>query len=60
MRSHYGPWATLTWISLAHGWDDVDASTIALAADAHYLERIDDAGSLLAGGLSQRLLRRLG
>jgi hypothetical protein len=61
VRSLYGPWATLGWISLADSWEDVDASTAALGADATYLERIDDAGQLfLAGSASQRLLRRLG
>ena len=61
VRGLYGPWATLAWISLADTWDEVDASTVALAADATYLERIDDAGELLlAGSVSRRLLRRLG
>jgi hypothetical protein len=61
VRGLYGPWATLAWISLADTWDEVDASTDALAADATYLERIDDAGELLlAGSVSRRLLRRLG
>jgi hypothetical protein len=61
VRSLYGPWATLGWISLADSWEDLDASTAALATDATYLERIDDAGQLfLAGSASQRLLRRLG
>ncbi|HEY5874906.1 MAG TPA: hypothetical protein VIT64_06375 [Ilumatobacteraceae bacterium] len=60
VRGLYGPWATLGWISLADTWDEVDASTDALAADATYLERIDDAGELLlAGSVSRRLLRRL-
>ena len=61
VRALYGPYATLAWISLADTWDEVDASTVALAADATYLERIDDAGELLlAGTVSRRLLRRLG
>lgn len=60
VRSLYGPWATLLWISLAGTWDDVDASTAAVAADATYLERIDDAGPLfLPGSAAQHLLRRL-
>jgi hypothetical protein len=60
VRGLYGPWATVGWISLADSWEDIDASTAALAADASYLERIDDAGQLfLSGSASQRLLRRL-
>jgi hypothetical protein len=60
VRSLYGPWATLIWISVADSWDDVDASAAALTADATYLERIDDAGPLfLAGSAEQHLLRRL-
>ena len=61
VRSLYGPWATLAWISVTDAWDDIDSSTAAIAADATYLERIDDAGPLfLPGSVSQRLLRRLG
>ena len=61
VRGLYGPCATLAWISLADTWDEVDAATVALAADATYLERIDDGGEvLLAGSVSRRLLRRLG
>jgi hypothetical protein len=61
VRGLYGPWATVGWINLADSWEDIDASTAALAADASYLERIDDAGQLfLAGSASQRLFRRLG
>ncbi len=60
VRSLYGPWATLVWIHLADSWDDVDASSATLTADATYLERVDDAGPLfLAGSAAQRLLRRL-
>jgi hypothetical protein len=61
VRGLYGPWATVAWINLADSWEDIDASTAALAADSSYLERIDDAGQLfLEGSASQRLLRRLG
>jgi hypothetical protein len=61
VRSLYGPWATLAWVQLADSWEDVDAAVASLAADATYLERIDDAGQLfLAGSASQSLARRLG
>ena len=61
VRSLYGPWASLAWISLAESMDEVDGATAAMAADAGYLERIDDGGPLfLPGSASQRLLRRLG
>ncbi len=60
VRSLYGPGGSLTWISLADSWEDVDASTAARNADATYLERIDDAGPLfLAGSAAHRLLRRV-
>ena len=60
VRSLYGPWATLAWISVAESMDEVDDAAAALAADTTYLERIDDAGPLfLPGSTSQRLLRRL-
>lgn len=60
VRSLYGPLVTLVWVHLAGSWEDVDASSAALAADVTYLERIDDAGPLLlAGSTEQRLLRRL-
>jgi hypothetical protein len=60
VRSLYGPRATLVWIHLADSWDDIDASSTTLTADATYLERVDDAGPLfLAGSAAQSLLRRL-
>jgi hypothetical protein len=61
VRSLYGPGArTFAWISLAETMDEVDDAAAALAADASYLERIDDAGPLfLPGSPSQHLLRRL-
>jgi hypothetical protein len=60
-RSLYGPWATLVWISLAESMEEVDDAAAALAGDATYIERIDDAGPLfIPGSASQRLLRRLG
>jgi hypothetical protein len=60
LRSLYGPWATLVWISLAETMEEVDIAAASLAADGTYIERIDDAGPLfLPGSASQRLLRRL-
>jgi hypothetical protein len=60
LRSRYGPWASLVWISLAESMEEVDDSAAALAADPTYVERIDDAGPLfIPGSASQRLLRRL-
>jgi hypothetical protein len=60
LRGLYGPWATLVWISLAESMEEIDIATGALAADATYLERVDDAGPLFfPGSASRRLLRRL-
>jgi hypothetical protein len=60
VRSLYGPWATVAWIRVADTWEDIDASTVALAADSSYVERIDDGEALLlAGSVSRRLHRRL-
>jgi len=60
LRCLYGPWPTLSWISLAESMEEVDVACSALAADGTYLERIDDGGPLfVAASTSQRLLRRL-
>ena len=61
VRVLYGPWASLAWINLAETLEEVDGAAAALAADATYLERIDEGGPLfLPGTASQRLIRRLG
>ena len=61
VRNLYGPWATLVWISVAETMEEIDGAVAARAADATYLERIDDGGPLFhPGSASQRLLRRLG
>ena len=60
LRCLYGPWPTLSWISLAESMEEVDVACSALAGDATYLERIDDGGPLFVPACaSQRLLRRL-
>lgn len=61
VRNLYGAWATLVWISVAETMDEIDGAAAAQAADATFLERIDDGGPLFRpGSASQRLLRRLG
>jgi hypothetical protein len=61
VRGLYGPWASVAWVTLAETLEEVDGSVAALAADATYLERVDDAGALfLPGSAHERLIRRLG
>jgi hypothetical protein len=61
VRGLYGPWASVAWVNLAETLEEVDAAAAALAADATYLERVDDGGVLfLPGSANQRLIRRLG
>jgi hypothetical protein len=55
-RSAYGPWATLGWITLASSLDEVDAAQAAMAADARYLEMVDESGDLFLPGSGQAVL----
>jgi hypothetical protein len=60
LRSLFGPWASVAWISLADSLDAVEAGEAATAADDGYLEQIDAGGDLFTPGTAtQRLLRRL-
>lgn len=60
VRSMYGPWATLGWISLGASLEEVDAAEAAMAGDASYVTRIDQAGELFVPGSAEsRLSQRL-
>ena len=58
VRSLYGPWATIGWVSSTADLDQIDAANAALGADAGYLERLDQAGDLFVPGSSVSTLAR--
>jgi hypothetical protein len=60
VRGLYGPWATIGWITSADSLEDVDSANAAIAADAKYIQRIDEGGPLfVASSARQWLIRRL-
>jgi hypothetical protein len=59
-RSMYGPWASMAWVSTAPDMATIDAANEAMAADATYVEKLDEGGPLFIGGSAdQVLLQRL-
>lgn len=61
VRSMYGEWASLSWISLAETPEEIDAANAAMASDESYIGKLDGAdGLFVPGATSSRLARRLG
>ena len=59
-RSLYGPFAQMSWISLADTLDQVDAAGTAMNSDPKYIEMIDQGTPLFVPGSgSGRLTQRL-
>lgn len=60
-RSVYGPWAQVSWISLADTAQQVEIAEAATNADPTFLERVDQAGALFVPSTATSLLsRRIG
>lgn len=60
VRELYGPWATLSRITLAQSMADLDDAEEKLVTDLNHLERVDEcAGWFVPGTVEQRLMRRL-
>jgi hypothetical protein len=60
VRSMYGPWAQMGWVSTLDSMEAVDAADAAMSADAGYIEKVDEGGPLfIAGSADQVLLQRL-
>lgn len=60
LRSMYGPFAGIGWVSGAASMADIDAANDAMAADATYIKKLDEGGELfITGSANQVLLRRL-
>ena len=61
VRSMFGPWAQLSWITNAETLADVDRANDATSSSPEYIERIDQGGELfVVGSASSRLLRKIG
>lgn len=61
VRSMFGPWAQLGWITNAETLADVDRANDATSSNPEYIERIDQGGELfVTGSASSRLLRKIG
>jgi len=55
-RSVYGPWAQVSWISLADTAEQVEIAESAMNADPGFLERVDRAGDLFVDASATSLL----
>lgn len=61
VRSLYGDWGSLAWISLADTAEQIDEANAALAADESYIGKVDSGkGLFVPGATTGRLSRRLG
>jgi hypothetical protein len=61
VRELYGPWATVSRITLAPTLADLDGAEQNLPTDLRHLEHVDEcAGWFVPGSVHQRLVRRLG
>ncbi|WP_426573403.1 hypothetical protein [Aquihabitans sp. McL0605] len=59
-RSLYGPWASMSWITLASSLDAVDAANAAMGADPEYIQKVDgSAGLFLPNSGSSILSQRI-
>jgi hypothetical protein len=56
VRSLYGEWGGVGWITLGDSFDDVDKANQAIAADTGYVERLDLAGTLFRPGSASTVL----
>lgn len=60
-RSVYGPWAQVSWITLADTAQQVEAAETAMNADPTFLERVDQAGDFFVpGSATSQLSHRIG
>ncbi|MDP9463256.1 MAG: hypothetical protein M3P52_01420 [Actinomycetota bacterium] len=60
LRSMYGPFAGLGWVSAASSMAEMDTAEAAMSADPTYIKKLDQGGDFfLPGSGNQILLRRL-
>jgi hypothetical protein len=61
LRSMYGPYAGIGWVTGAESFAEIDAGNAATGADQSFVGKLDLGGPLfLAGSAHQILLRRIG
>jgi hypothetical protein len=58
VRSLYGQWGGIGWITGAESLDDIDNAQKAMSADAGYVERLDMAGDFFADRSASTVLIR--